>query len=124
MRKLIIKLNHLPAPQLSPNQLRRTHWTVRSNVMGIAKTEAAWLAKQQWIGQEPMSKARVSYEFFVKGKRRHDLDNFVSAMKAVLDGIVTAGVMIDDDMAHMEFGYIRASYSDRDETIILVEELA
>uniref|UniRef100_A0A6M3JMS5 Uncharacterized protein n=1 Tax=viral metagenome TaxID=1070528 RepID=A0A6M3JMS5_9ZZZZ len=91
--------------------------------MGIAKTEAAWLAKQQWIGQEPMSKARVSYEFFVKGKRRHDLDNFVSANKAVLDGIVSAGVMVDDDIAHMEFGYIRATYSDRNETIILIEEL-
>jgi len=91
--------------------------------MGIAKTEAAWLAKQQWIGQEPMSKARVSYEFFVKGKRRHDLDNLASANKPALDGIVAAGVMVDDDMAHMEFGYIRASYSDRNETIILIEEL-
>jgi len=124
MRKLIITIPHLPDPILSPNQLRRVHWTVRSKAMGTAKEEAAWMAKQQWIGQEPMLKARVSYEFFVKGKRRHDLDNFVSANKPILDGIVSAGVMIDDDIAHMEFGHIRASYSDRNETIIVVEELA
>ena len=41
MRTITITLDHLPPKELNPNNLRRTHWTVRSRFSRIAKDEMA-----------------------------------------------------------------------------------
>lgn len=91
--------------------------------MKVAREEVGWLAKAQWGDQEPMLKARVSYEFLIKDRRKHDIDNLASEMKPALDGIIDAGVVLTDDIEHLEFGLIRAVYDTRDETIITVKEI-
>ena len=123
MRSITIKLDHLPYAELSPNKLRRLHWSVRSEVSKIARAEVAWLAKAQWHDDKPMMKARISYEFLIKGRRKHDTDNLLAASKATTDGLIDAGVIFYDDLEHLEYGMIRAVYDTKDETIITIEEL-
>ena len=123
MRILTIKLNHLPPPELNPNRLRSLHWTKRSEVSRIAREEVGWLAKAQWKDQKPMMKACISYEFVVKDRRKHDVDNLLSSCKPLTDALIDAGVIFYDDMKHLEYGTVRAIYGDRDETIISVKEL-
>ena len=122
MRSITIKLDNLPNPQLSPNRLRSLHWTDRSKLMRTAREEVGWLAKSQWKDQKPMMKARLSYEFFIKDRRKRDVDNLLAACKPFTDGLIDAGVIFYDDMAHLEYGLIRAVYDVKDETVITVEE--
>ena len=122
-RGVTIKLDHLPYAELSPNRLRRLHWSERSRVSRIAREEVAWLAKSQWHDDKPMMKARISYEFLIKDRRKHDVDNLLSACKPFTDGLIDAGVIFYDDLEHLEYGLIRAVYDTRDETIITVEEI-
>ena len=122
-RSIVIKLDHLPYAELSPNRLRSVHWSVRSKVSKIAREEVAWLAKEQWHDDKPMMKARISYEFLLKNRRKHDVDNLLAACKPFIDGLIDAGVIFYDDLEHLEYGMIRAVYDVRDETILSVEEL-
>ena len=123
MRSITIKLPHLPYAELNPNKSRSLHWSVRSRVSKIAREEVAWMAKEQWHGQPPMMKARINYEFLIKDRRKHDVDNLLAACKAFSDGLIDAGVIFYDDMKHLEYGMVRAVYDNRDETIITVKEI-
>lgn len=123
MRTLTIILEHLPPAELNPNNLRRLHWTERSRVSKIARDEVAWLAKAQWHDDKPMMKARISYEFLLKDRRKHDADNLLASCKPFTDGLIDAGVIFYDDIEHLEYGLVRAVYDDKDQTIITIEEL-
>ena len=123
MRSITIRLDHLPPAELNPNRLRSLHWTKRSEVSRTAREEVGWLAKSQWKDQKPMMKARISYEFIIKDRRKHDVDNLLSACKPLTDGLIDAGVIFYDDMKHLEYGLVRAIYDTRDETNITIEEL-
>jgi len=95
---------------------------VRSEVSRVARAEVAWLAKSQWRDDKPMMKAQISYEFLIKDRRKHDADGLLAACKPIPDGLIDAGVIFYDDLEHLEYGLIRAVYSDKDETIITVKE--
>lgn len=123
MRKIVVRLDHLPPTELNPNKLRSLHWSERSRVTQIARQEVGWLAKAEWGDQPEMVKARISYEFFIKDKRKHDADNLLSSCKPYTDGLIDAGVLTYDDIKHLEYGMVRAMYADKDETVITIEEL-
>ena len=104
MRSITIHLDHLPSPNLSPNRLRSLHWTKRSELMRIAREEVGWLAKSEWGDQKPMMKVRLNYKFLIKDRRKRDTDNLLAACKPFTDGLIDAGVIFYDDMAHLEYG--------------------
>ena len=122
-RRLEITLPHLPPKELNPNNLRRQHWSVRHRATKDAKEEIGWLAKAQWGTDEPMMKARISYMFHAKDRRKRDLDNLLSACKAYQDGLIEVGVMFYDDAEHLEIGRVSLKNDTADKTVILVEEL-
>ena len=117
---LRIEIEHLPYTTLSPNS--RVHWAVKAQDVKVSREEIGWLAKAQWQGQ-PMAKARISYEFQVKDKRRRDADNLLAMCKPWQDGLIDAGVITYDDIEHLEIGYIRVLRSDANRSIITVEEV-
>jgi len=49
----------------------------------------------------PWPKCSVKASFFNKEKRRRDEDNAIGSLKAAYDGLVDAGLVADDDHAHM-----------------------
>ena len=52
----------------------------------------------------PWELARVSATFFFKNHRRRDPDNAMASLKSAYDGIVDAGLVVDDDATHMKRG--------------------
>jgi len=92
-------------------------------VSRIARDEVAWLCKAQWHDNGPMTKARISYEFLLKGNRPRDLDNLLAACKPFTDGLIDADVITYDNAKHLEYGQVKATYIDRNETIITVQEI-
>jgi len=52
----------------------------------------------------PWKLAKVTAAFFHSTKRRRDPDNSMGSIKAAYDGIVDAGLVIDDDAEHMKRG--------------------
>jgi len=117
---LRIEIEHLPYPELSPNS--RLHWAVKARAVKAAREEVGWLAKAQWR-DKLMARARISYEFYVKDKRRRDLDNLLAMAKPWQDGLVDAGVLEDDDAEHLEIGYSKVIRSNAERSIILIEQI-
>jgi Holliday junction resolvase RusA-like endonuclease len=67
-------------------------------------------------------KRRVSLVFTVaKGKPKPDPDNLV---KVVLDGLVKAGVLVDDSDEWCELGGIKLQTGQHPKTMAIVEDLA
>lgn len=120
MRKIQIELEHLPYPELNPNS--RVHWAVKARGIKASREEIGWLAKVQWHDNEPMVRARISYEFYTKNKRHRDLDNLLAMCKPWQDGLIDVGVISYDDAQHLEIGSIRLEQGDEDKTIVIVEE--
>ena len=82
--------------------------------LGItAKDGKAWLAPD---------KARVDVTFIVPDKRRRDKTNFASAFKAGLDGLVDAGVIVDDSYEHIDDQYHIVYEKGKSMTIVEVTE--
>ena len=50
----------------------------------------------------PWAKIQVQAAFYHKEQRARDQDNAMGALKAAYDGIVDAGLVVNDDYAHME----------------------
>ncbi len=86
-----------PSPPLSLNH--RRHW--RANAAKVREVRAAGhvLAKQCGIG--PWARIHVALHYIPRDRRVRDTENPVSTLKALCDGIVDAGIVIDDDPAHM-----------------------
>ena len=120
-RQLIIRISHLPYPELSPNS--RVHWAVKARAVKAAREEMGWLAKSQWHDEKPMMKAKISYEFGVCNSRRRDMDNLVASCKSFVDGLIDAGVLFYDDSNHLTFERMDLLRTDREYTkITLIEQ--
>ena len=89
----------LPPACLSPNA--RVHWAAKAKA---AKTmrELACLNAKAWCNENentyPWREATMQLTFYFKTAARRDPDNCLSSCKSVIDGIVDAGVLLDDDM--------------------------
>ena len=64
---------------------------------------------------------KVRVRFTVRGKVRPDPDGING--KAALDGIVAAGVLVDDSADQIEEVSFRAELAEEDQTIIEIEQI-
>ena len=89
----------LPSPYLSPNRPTGSHGS-RMRKMQIAKKQrklARELIKNEQIESGPWSKATIQAFFYHKQKRKRDGVNFNAMLKSAQDGIVDAGLIVDDN---------------------------
>ena len=115
-----IELGHLPDRDLNPN--KRLHHMQLYRAKRQAKDEAMALVLEQGRPDIPYEKAHITITWVAKDKRRRDTDNLFSSMKAYIDGLVEAGLLVDDDATHV--GYtLRYERGEKDNTIIEVEEV-
>lgn len=101
-----VLLDFLPPTAASPNA--RVHeigrWRARK-----ALSEAVWLRRpggplsEDDALESPIDPARVTYHLKWCGTAP-DKDNFIASMKGALDGLVDAGIVIDDSPDHIELG--------------------
>lgn len=86
-------------PEL-PNRLQRKHWhRIRAHA-----TKWHWLVRHAVARKAPptpLERARVT--MVRHSKQEPDRDNRWAAWKPVLDGLIHAKVIVDDDEAHCEF---------------------
>ncbi len=89
----------LPFPEsiLLPN--RKEHWADKYPAVQAAK-QVAWATAHEEImkipGWKPISRCVIQYTFYPPDNRRRDEDNHASACKPYLDGLVLAGLLLDD----------------------------
>lgn len=92
-----------PAARMNMNQ--RLHWRTRHRLTKLWR-HAAYVAACEQLGRTPSARAReacfvrVSFPVRDPGKRR-DPENWSPTSKALVDGMVDAGVWVDDDERHV-----------------------
>jgi hypothetical protein len=93
----------LPPGILSPNAVHGSYGG-RMARYGASK-KCRRLAKEATLAQEiesaPWDKAVVYYSFFHKQDRNRDDVNYCQSCKSYLDGIVEAGLLVDDNHKHL-----------------------
>lgn len=93
----------LPPAVLSPNS-KVASWGGRF-LQAAATRKQRCLARvaveSECIETAPWPKVVLKATFFWKQKRRRDPNNAMGALKAAEDGIVDAGLVVDDDYEHM-----------------------
>ena len=102
LHKYEVIVNSMPPPELRGNS--RAHWAKKYKLSQEWK-ERGFADGKLLMGKrdfKPMEKMRITYVFFKKG--RGDIGNFVSGMKYYEDGLVSAGVIPDDDSKYLIFG--------------------
>lgn len=80
-------------PWLTANQ--RGSWQRSHRLISDWRTQAAWVAKAHRV--PPLVAARVVVELRFITTRRRDPANWAPTGKAIVDGLVDAGVFADDD---------------------------
>lgn len=87
------------SPPLTANQ--RLHWARKARLTSDVRSAAylAFLAK--WADNGEYGRVEVNLTWFVKDKRRRDVDNIVPTLKALCDGLVDAGIVPDDTPEYM-----------------------
>jgi Holliday junction resolvase RusA-like endonuclease len=121
MRKpLIYHLGQLPDPQLNPN--KRLHFYALAKAKREAKDMMIALVKHQGSPKEPLPKAHITITWIEKHKYRRDIDNLFASMKAYIDGLVTAGVLVDDNADCVSYT-LRYERGNKNDTVIEITSL-
>lgn len=114
-----LELGHLPDRDLNPN--KRLHPMQLYAAKRNAKEEAIALVLKQGKPAVPYERATITITWVAKDKRRRDCDNLFAALKATIDGLVEAGLIVDDSAMHVSYA-LRYEHGDTNNTIIDVEE--
>lgn len=91
---------HLPytLPPLTANQ--RLHWAKRARITRQIRKETALLCKTAKLPALERAKARIVY--VPRDRRRRDPSNLMPTQKAAIDGLVTAGIIRDDNPRYLD----------------------
>lgn len=84
-------LFRLGRPWLSAND--RLHWNTRARITRMWRSTASWQAR----GLPKMDGAHIVCELRLHGRYRRDAGNWAPTAKAVVDGLVDAQVLPDDN---------------------------
>jgi crossover junction endodeoxyribonuclease RusA len=89
---------------IPPSQLitsnHRLHWRAKAVKTADLKAIAAWSAKAQL--QPVTRRQRITVTFGFITPHRRDVGNWSDTTKALVDGLVLAGILKDDSTAYVE----------------------
>ena len=123
-RLVKMSIGHLPASQLYPNMGGKVlHWGVRAEARKMARQESYYQGYALDI-KKPLELMAVEFVFHAKNKRSRDLDNLIAASKPWLDGLVDAGIMVDDDCWHIRKLSAGVVPDDDNFTELIIEEVS
>jgi crossover junction endodeoxyribonuclease RusA len=86
----------IPAPGSFVSSNERYHWAVKHKLMKAWKERAHWAARAAHLPRitQPVTITATIHRDHNRG--RWDVGNLTDTAKAAIDGLVTAGVLIDD----------------------------
>lgn len=80
----------------SPNRRMSMHWRAKGREVKAWRTKAAWVARAH--PDRPEEPWRLVELTLIRGASRMcDIDNHISSFKALIDGLVDAGIILDDN---------------------------
>lgn len=112
MRCLRFELNQTMV--LSANQ--RLHWALRAAKTSTLR-QTAYLEAQST--RPPMERAHLLVRVGWPDRRRRDVANISPTIKALVDGCVDAGLLTDDDDAHLTGPDLRPYVAGRKGVVVL-----
>lgn len=88
---------------------------------GRSPASSSYVEPGRWW---PLSRASLAVEWRCKTRRRRDYDNLVAGLKPLIDGLVSAGIIEDDDSEHLvSLGPLTVTpRAAADETVLTVRE--
>lgn len=117
-----------PPKELSPNS--RVHWRGKAVFAARYREECGWAGMDAAFGKqegrwytvrrgEPLTPpVEADVTFVVKDRRRRDEQNFLQMLKPAFDGLVDAGVLVDDN--HEVFKVASCSFEIGEPKVIVV----
>lgn len=94
---------HVPTLPPSPNRTRRGHWAEGAGLTAAWRRDGRLLALAELNGAPAprWTRVRLSAVFYLPTRARRDPGNLVGSegLKALIDGLVDAEVMVDDSLA-------------------------
>ena len=124
MRWMRIVLPDLPPREANPNS-HSHHYTI-NKVRAKQHEEMIAYVLEQGRPDTPMERAHITITWRAKDTRTRDADNLFAAMKGSIDGLVKAGVLVDDSAKYLSYSlyYEWGDEVTKNETIIVIEEIA
>lgn len=89
-----------PGMDLLNSNDRDGHWARRQRITTGLRQIAGWMAVAQEI--PPLQRAHILAVYEPPDRRKRDAGNLYPSFKACIDGMVDAGVLPDDDAAHLD----------------------
>lgn len=86
----------LPPKELSPNAGKKQNVHKINRITQKAQSDTIALVREQIPRGTPLEHATVRVTFVVPTRGRRDKDNLIAAAKPYQDGLVKAGVIVDD----------------------------
>ena len=122
MRWMRIVLPDLPPREANPNS-HSHHYTI-NKVRAKQHEEMIAYVLEQGRPDTPMERAHITITWRAKDKRTRDIDNLLASMKGSIDGLVEAGVIVDDSAKHLSYSlyYEWGDEITENETIIDIAE--
>ena len=105
-----IKCRRIPH---SPNSLNSMHWALRDKWKKAWEQEVLerWLEERERIKRERpedwlvmkdfMPFKRIHLQIIVMSIQPQDFDNSIASLKGVIDGLVKAGILLDDTLSNV-----------------------
>lgn len=79
----------------------RTHWARKARMTAAWRQAAAWQAKAAGLPSYGDRRVRITCIVHKATNRKYDVGNLSGTAKACIDGLRDAGVLDDDDNAHV-----------------------
>lgn len=87
----------LPPKELSPNAGKKQNVHKINRITKKAQSDTIAYVREQIPMGKPLEHATVTVQFIKPTRGRRDLDNLIAAAKPYMDGLVLAGVIVDDN---------------------------
>jgi hypothetical protein len=79
-----------------------------------------WLINKYNLQNQHIDNATITFTYYFKTKIRHDADNYTP--KNIMDGFTESGLLLDDDLEHIEMLSIKGGYDKNNPRVeILIE---
>lgn len=106
-------------PSTAQIQQAAGHWSGRNNERGGLRRTARILTLRAMNCGPGFKAASLDIAIFYPDKRRRDWPNNVASLKPVIDGMMDAGALPDDDWQHMPPGAITVGIDKANPRIVL-----
>jgi Holliday junction resolvase RusA-like endonuclease len=114
---MILRVDGIPP---SWNKIMRMHQFAQNDEAKKWHAIVCMSAKQQGVKDRFIGKSRVTLEYHFDAAYRHDPDNYSG--KFLMDGLVKAGILEDDDFKHVELTVRAGAKSKNPHVLIHIED--